>query len=886
MLDSLNPDFVNGAILAKEVDMAVESIFLAFDESNVIANALEALEAPLFPMAQNSPLSNNLQQGPRQIKQSLDRRPRPDIATAIRIAVALVESAKGRGSDDAVAQSYFALGICYTALEFQEDSDRQEENQYSAIQCLKRPLQHALSSNNFVAAATTRLWLGEVYLRMPRASPDEAKFHLSYALSYFTAMLEGTPGVHAHDDICRSHIGIGAAHSLLPAQQPKDSLRLVLAACERAATDPQLGNKSARLHVMKHALIGMQYYRFLLVRDVAALGRSREHLQIALDSCTPNAFEAFRLQISLRIGEICMTQRLWSEARGFLRFAVEFLSNETINVDPFRPDAEVDAAKNSAYCEAMAGGDETSLHVATAFRAKLIKRGFLEQLAASDSSVLDSSSYRKLLIPLREAQLALASSRPASGALIGQVEHEGLRPIQVYEYGNAEGSKARAVAQEHRQRFIDVRRLTSEFNSAFEQACNAVPTLQHLRNYPEKQIADSIEIDQALIVPVTVRAGTVVLIVTQEGVTHIDVPELTSTNLRMLVGQGRPVTRSWNLNQRGSLAFGYLGAYHNRTHDQAAWTSTLEQLLEILGRVFWQPVLAHLPKTVKRLAIVPDGPLSLLPIHAAYRPDAPSPRPIVADFAVSYTPSPDCLRLSQAVSSERHGNSLFCIVNPEEDEGLEWTKLEAEAITRHFAQKSVITGRRASRAAVLNHSKEFSCIHIAAHGFFDWSSVRRSGLRMSDAPITVEDIWLGLWDLTRARLVVLSACETGIIDAFSSVPSEMPGLPGALHLAGVPTVVGTLWPVDDVAAALVMSRFYSIHLSQGLDIPTALSRAQDWLRNASLVDIEEYAATMGPAFGGRAQKVRRDLGAQAAAPDETRPFRDPSFWAPYVCFGS
>ena len=45
----------------------------------------------------------------------------------------------------------------------------------------------------------------------------------------------------------------------------------------------------------------------------------------------------------------------------------------------------------------------------------------------------------------------------------------------------------------------------------------------------------------------------------------------------------------------------------------------------------------------------------------------------------------------------------------------------------------------------------------------------------------------------------------------------------ALGAAGV---LGTLWPVSDAATALLMAKFYDLHLEAGLDPPTALNQAQ------------------------------------------------------------
>lgn len=57
------------------------------------------------------------------------------------------------------------------------------------------------------------------------------------------------------------------------------------------------------------------------------------------------------------------------------------------------------------------------------------------------------------------------------------------------------------------------------------------------------------------------------------------------------------------------------------------------------------------------------------------------------------------------------------------------------------------------------------------------------------------------------RLVTLSACETGITDIRQS-PDEFLGLQAGLLQAGAPTVVSTLWPVDDLSTMLLMERFY------------------------------------------------------------------------------
>jgi CHAT domain-containing protein len=87
---------------------------------------------------------------------------------------------------------------------------------------------------------------------------------------------------------------------------------------------------------------------------------------------------------------------------------------------------------------------------------------------------------------------------------------------------------------------------------------------------------------------------------------------------------------------------------------------------------------------------------------------------------------------------------------------------------------------------------------------------------------------------------VLSACETGLSDITSS-PDEFIGLPGTFTALGAAGVLGTLWPVSDAATALLMAKFYDLHLEAGLDPPAALSGAQAWLRDATGDDLNGYA---------------------------------------------
>ena len=82
-------------------------------------------------------------------------------------------------------------------------------------------------------------------------------------------------------------------------------------------------------------------------------------------------------------------------------------------------------------------------------------------------------------------------------------------------------------------------------------------------------------------------------------------------------------------------------------------------------------------------------------------------------------------------------------------------------------------------------------------------------------------------DLSGTDLVVLSACETGLGDITSD---GVFGLQRAFKMAGVQTLVMSLWKVDDNATSLMMQTFYEQLLS-GKTKREAFRLAQAVVRN-------------------------------------------------------
>jgi CHAT domain-containing protein len=98
----------------------------------------------------------------------------------------------------------------------------------------------------------------------------------------------------------------------------------------------------------------------------------------------------------------------------------------------------------------------------------------------------------------------------------------------------------------------------------------------------------------------------------------------------------------------------------------------------------------------------------------------------------------------------------------------------------------------------------YDIIHFACHGQFDDSQERLSSfLRLADRDLRISDIFDLKLD---ASLVVLSGCQTGLSKVLTG--DELIGLARGFFYAGTPSLICTLWSVNDRSTADFMGDFY------------------------------------------------------------------------------
>lgn len=157
---------------------------------------------------------------------------------------------------------------------------------------------------------------------------------------------------------------------------------------------------------------------------------------------------------------------------------------------------------------------------------------------------------------------------------------------------------------------------------------------------------------------------------------------------------------------------------------------------------------------------------------------------------------------------------------------LQYTEEEVKGISQIFPTQ-IALGPTATEAYFREHAPYFRILHLATHGIADLLNPQDSHILLSPDSANPEDGALYLSELMNmhltADMVVLSACNTG---SGKSLEGEgTVSLARAFQYAGCPSVVMSLWEVDDLATAKVMELFYE-YLAQGMSKPEALRRAK------------------------------------------------------------
>src|SRR5262249_10108709 len=134
-----------------------------------------------------------------------------------------------------------------------------------------------------------------------------------------------------------------------------------------------------------------------------------------------------------------------------------------------------------------------------------------------------------------------------------------------------------------------------------------------------------------------------------------------------------------------------------------------------------------------------------------------------------------------------------------------------------FPNATLLVGASAQEGRIVTLSPEHNVLHFATHGLLLGDLVPGA----SSLLVTADDAHDGFLnaaeiaalDLSHTYVAVLSACETAVAEDGGS--TDLGSLTNAFLGAGTPTVVGSLWQVEDYVTTLIMLGFYRRFLEVG-----------------------------------------------------------------------
>lgn len=214
-----------------------------------------------------------------------------------------------------------------------------------------------------------------------------------------------------------------------------------------------------------------------------------------------------------------------------------------------------------------------------------------------------------------------------------------------------------------------------------------------------------------------------------------------------------------------------------------------------------QPALGWIKS--KHLVIIPHEDLHYIPFQVFL--DPADNTALGERFQVTYAPNATLLAQMKASGPINQGRLLAVADKSIEDvsgeiEGLRLLEL-------YPGRHKVLTN--ATEAEFKQVAGQYDLLHLSVHGVFKASEPLLSYVQLApggadDGQLTAAEIF-GL-PLNRARLVVLSACETGQAEATHA--NEILGMQRALLYAGANALILSAWEVDAASTGLWMQTFY------------------------------------------------------------------------------
>jgi CHAT domain-containing protein len=270
----------------------------------------------------------------------------------------------------------------------------------------------------------------------------------------------------------------------------------------------------------------------------------------------------------------------------------------------------------------------------------------------------------------------------------------------------------------------------------------------------------------------------------------------------------------------------------------------MEEFQEAGYQVFhdlFYPLVDKMEK-IQKLIIIPDEILHYLPFETLVTQksmDRKNVHFLLENFPITYLSSASFLvelRRQKKASEVNYDFDLIALANPIiAAHGNQITQLlypveEIKAISKLFPEnkKKLFFENEATELAlkqVLTSPAKY--LHFAAHCFIDENNMWSPEILLAKNEFSEDDGRLKISEIFNLKLntdlVVLSGCSTGRGRFF--LTEGIYNLTRAFFYAGAPSVIASLWEVNDYSTAILMKKFYQ-HLFAGQGKDEALRSAK------------------------------------------------------------
>lgn len=279
----------------------------------------------------------------------------------------------------------------------------------------------------------------------------------------------------------------------------------------------------------------------------------------------------------------------------------------------------------------------------------------------------------------------------------------------------------------------------------------------------------------------------------------------------------------------------YISAIRELNNQVQKTDENQKELIDSLSKYFYGSLIGPVEnyiEGVKRLMIIPDDELASLPFQILKNENGDY---LFKKHDINFNYS--CTVLKQFAAQQADFRFSVLAMAPYSDENNQ-TALKSLPASRSEVENIIgdkLFARQATKNAFLSRAPSFSIIHLATHAVANDKDPQQSYISFypqkdsSDLTYNLYSPEIEDLSLDSARLIILSACETGtgVLERGEGLMS----LTRAFSYAGCPNTIASLWKADDISTAKISQHLHD-YLKEG-------KTAAESLRLATLDYLED-----------------------------------------------